>query len=79
MHILNRKQSVKDQKIEVLTRVKKWIFFKGVSPWIFFKNRTFSYRYFSKQLCQKKSFLDILDRKQSIQDQKIKVLTRAKK
>ena len=25
------------KKIEVLTRAKKWTFFKGVSPWIFLK------------------------------------------
>ena len=34
--IYERKQLFLDQKIEVLTRAKKWTFFKGVSPWIFF-------------------------------------------
>ena len=47
LDILNRKQSFQDQKIEVLTRAKKWILLKGVSPWILSKNRDFSYRYFS--------------------------------
>ena len=47
MDILNRKQSFQDQKIEVLTRAKKWILLKGVSPWILSKNQDFSYRYFS--------------------------------
>ena len=37
-----KKQLFLDQKIEVLTRAKKWIFFKGVSPWILSKNRTLS-------------------------------------
>ena len=47
LDILNRKQSFQDQKIEVLTRARKWILLKGVSPWILSKNRDFSYRYFS--------------------------------
>ena len=51
--------------------------FKGVSPWILSKNRTFSYRFFLQKLCEKKSFFDILDRKQSFYDQKIEVLTTA--
>ena len=51
---------------------------KGVSPWILSKNRTFSYRCFLQKLCQKRSFFDILERKQSFVDQNIEVLTRAK-
>ena len=57
MDILNRKQSFLDQKIEILTKTKKWTFFKGVSPWIWFKNRTFSYLLFSQKFYQKTSFL----------------------
>ena len=41
LDILNRKQSFQDQKIEVLTRAKKWIFSKGVSSWILSKNQHF--------------------------------------
>ena len=52
---------------------------KGVSPWILSKNRTFSYRCFLQKLCQKRSFFDIYERKQSFLDQKIEVLKRAKK
>ena len=63
----------------VLTRAKKWTFFKGVSPWFLSKNRTFSYRCFSQKLCHKRSFFNILERKQSFLDRKIEVLTRAKK
>ena len=62
------KNDFKWKKIEVLKRAKKWTFFKGVSPWIFSKNRTFSYLCFSQKLCQKRSFLDTLDRKQSFVD-----------
>ena len=51
------------KKIEVLTRAKKWTFFKGVSPWILSKNRNFSYRCFSLKLCQKTSFFDIYKKK----------------
>ena len=61
--ILDRKQSFWDQKMEVLTRAKKFTFLKGVSPWILSKNGTFSYRRFSQKLCPKRSFLDILNRK----------------
>ena len=52
-------------KIEVLTMAKKCTFFREVSPWILSKNRTFSYRRFSQKSYEKKSFLDILNRKQS--------------
>ena len=45
---------------------------KGVGPWILSKNGIFSYRCFLQKLCQKKSFLDILSRKQSLKDQKTK-------
>ena len=50
--ILERKE-----KIEVLTRTKKWTFFEGVSPWILSKNRTFSYLPFSQKFYQKTTFL----------------------
>ena len=62
------KNDFKWKKIEVLKRATKWTFFKGVSPWILSKNRTFSYLCFSQNLCQKRSFLDTLDRKQSFVD-----------
>ena len=47
-------------------------FFKEVSPQILSKTRTFAYRSFSQKLCQKRSFLDILKRTQSFEDQKMK-------
>ena len=73
-----KKTIILDKKIKVLTKAKKWIFSKGVSSWILSKNRTFSYRCFSQKLCQKRSFFDIYERKESFLDQKIKVWTRAK-
>ena len=76
--ILDRKQLFLDQKIEVLKRAKKRTLFRRVSPWVLFENRTFSYRCFSQKLCHKRSFFDMLDRKQSFLDQKIEVLTTAK-
>ena len=45
---------------------------KGVGPWILSKNWIFSYRCFVQKLCQKRSFLDILSRKQSLKYQKTK-------
>ena len=77
--IVDRNQSFLDQKVEVLTRAKKWTFFKGVCPWILSKNQTSSYRCFLHKLCQKKSLFDILNRKQSFLDQKIEVLKGQKK
>ena len=76
---LNWKQSFWDKKIEVLKSAKKWTFFKEVSPWILSKNWNLSFPCFSQKLCPKRSFLDILNRKQSFLNQKIEVLTRAKK
>ena len=32
--IVERREWLKEQKIKVLTRAKKWTFYKGVSPWI---------------------------------------------
>ena len=70
---------VSEKKNKGLKRAKKWTFSKGVSPWILSKNRTFSYRCFLQKLCQKRLFLDILNRKQSFLDQKIEILTRTTK
>ena len=67
------------EKIEVLKRAKKWAFSKGVSPWIFSKNRDLFYGCFSQKSCQKWSFFDILDRKESFLDQKIEVYKKGKK
>ena len=55
-----------EKKNKVLKRAKKWTFSKGVSPWILSKNRNFIYGCFSEKLCQKKWFLIILDRKQTL-------------
>ena len=77
--ILERKQSFLDEKIEVLTRAKKWTYFKGVCPWILSKFRTFSYRRFLQKSYQKRSFFDILDRKESFLDQKIEVYKKGQK
>ena len=71
------KNDFKRKKIKVLKRAKKWTFSKGVSPWILSKNRNFSYLCFSLILCQKTSFFDIYERKQSVLDQKIEVSKRA--
>ena len=45
----------------------------------FFQNRNFSCRYFSQKVCQKRWFLDILNRKQAFLDQKIEVLKKGQK
>ena len=58
------KNDFKGKKIKVLKSAKKLTFSKGVSPWILSKNRTFSDRCFSQKLCQKRSFFDIVERKE---------------
>ena len=62
----------------IICRPKYWSFNKG-QKWILSKNRTFSYRCFSQKLCQKRSFLDILNRNNHFKIKKKEVLTRAKK
>ena len=64
LNISNRKQSFLDQKIEVLTRTKKWTFFKGLSPRILSKNRTFSYLSFFTEILKENNFFDIVKRKE---------------
>ena len=78
LDILYRKEWFLGQKIEVWNWVKNWHFRKGLVHW-FFQKSNFCYRCFSQKLFQKRSFVDILDRKQSFLDQKIEVLKRAKK
>ena len=63
-NILDRKQTLQDQKIDVLTRAKKWTLFKGVSPWIWSKNQSFSSRRFLEKSYQKRSFFYIVERKE---------------
>ena len=70
MILWKEKNDFKQKKIQVFKRAKKWTFSKGVSPWILSKNRTFSYSCYSRKFCQKKSFLNILNKKQSFLDQK---------
>ena len=72
LNILNRKQSFLDQKIEVLTRTKKWTFFKGVSPWILSKNRTFSYLPFLQKFKKKTTFLILWKEKNDFKWKKFK-------
>ena len=74
-----KRMILSEKKNKVLKRAQKWTFSKGVSPWILSKNRTFSFPCFSRKLCHKKSFLNILNKKQSFLDQKMILLTRAKK
>ena len=70
--ILERKQSFLDEKIEVLTRAKKWTFFKGVCPWILSKFLTFSYRRFLEKSYQKRSFLILWKEKNDFKWKKLK-------
>ena len=66
-YIKERKERFEVKKTVVKKRAKKWTFSKGVvSPWILSKNRIFLYGCFLQKLCQKKWFLIILDRKQTL-------------
>ena len=63
----------------MLKKAKKWTFPKGVNPRILTKNQTFSYRCFLQILYQKRSFFDILDRKQSFLEKKNEDLNKSQK
>ena len=67
-----KKRMILGRKNWSLKKGQKMDISKGVSPWILSKNWIFSYRCFSQKLIQKRSFLEILNRKQSLQDQKTK-------
>ena len=55
-------------------------FSKGASAWILSKNPTFSYRLFFTKIMSEKIVFNILGKKKQLfLDQKIEVLTRAKK
>ena len=56
-----------------------WKFFKGVSPWFWSKNRTFYHVCFLGKLSKKRSFFDILNKKDCFLDQKNGVLEKSKK
>ena len=63
-HILERKDYLKWKKIEVLKRAKKWTFFKGVSPRFCPKIIISIIAVFSLELCHKRFFFDIYERKE---------------
>ena len=45
---------------------KNRFFSKGVISWFWSKNLTFSYRRVLQKVCQKRSFFDIVDRKEKL-------------
>ena len=63
---MKEKNDFKWKKLKFLKRAKKLTVSKGVSPWILSKNRNFSYGCFVQKFCQKKWFLVILDKKQTL-------------
>ena len=75
----NRKECFLDHKREVLKNSKKSTFCKGVSPWFLSKNRPFSHFFFWPKKGKKKTFFDILDRKECFLDLKSEVLKNSKK
>ena len=66
-------------KVKFSQSRKKSAFCKGVSPWFLSKNRPFPYIFFFSKKSKKKTFFDILDRKECFLDQKRKVLKNSKK
>ena len=58
---------------------KKSAFSKGVSPWFLSKNRPFPHIFVFSKISKKKTFFDILDRKEWFLDHKRKVLKNYKK
>ena len=64
---------------QVLKKLRKSTFCKGVSKWLLSKNRPFSYIVFLSKKTQKQTFFDILDRKESFLDLKSEVLKKSRK
>ena len=62
--ILDRKKRFKDQKFDVLTRAKKWTFFKGVSPWRFVEKSNFFLSAFVTEILSENIVFDIVERKE---------------
>ena len=65
-----KKECFLDKKIEVFKISNPWKIFKGVSPWFWSKNRTFYHVCFLGKLSKKRSFFDILNKKECFLDQK---------
>ena len=63
-----------DKEKEVLQKSKTSIFSKEFSPWFLSKKRTFYHLCFLGESSQKRSFFDILDKKECFLDQKNEVL-----
>ena len=68
--ILHRKECFFDLKREVLTKLRKSTFCKGISPWFLSKNRPFCYMFFMSKKSQKQPVFDILDKKECFLDLK---------
>ena len=77
--ILDRREWFLDRNSKVWNKCKKSKIFKGVSSWFLAKNRPFSHvRLFGKS-SHKRSFFDILDRKECFLDRNINVWKKSKK
>ena len=68
----------KTKTIDVLTRAKKWLVFKGVSPWILSKNRTFFIGVFHKNHFRKHRFLYCRKKRMILSRKKLKFYKRTK-
>ena len=68
-----------DQKKDVFKNFNQWKFFRGVSARFCSKNRTFYHVCFLGKLGKKRSFFDILNKKECFLDQKNGVLEKSKK
>ena len=72
--ILIKNECFLDKEKEVLQKSKTSIFSKEFSPWFLSKKRTFYHLCFLGESSQKRSFFDILDKKECFLDQKNEVL-----
>ena len=72
LKLWKEKNGFKGKKMKFQKRPKKWTFSKRVSPWILSKNRTFSYRRFSQNSYQERSFLILWKEKNDFKWKKLK-------
>ena len=79
LDILDRKERFLELKSEVLKQSKISKFSKGISPWLLSKNLPFFHiSFFYQREPEKKTFFDILERKECFLDLKSEVLKKSK-
>ena len=68
--VLDKKETILEQKNNNFSEGQNWQFCKGVSPWFFSKNAKFSFTFFKGKVSLEITFHDVLDKKETVLDYK---------